>query len=119
MSTGTVLHLDLKPSNVVNERGQAKLIDFSIARPPGRARGSIGTRVYMAPEQSGGVLTAATDVWGIGACSTRRLPATVRTASHSGANAGSRLRRLWMRLEPDPNARPSIAELAARLDAYA
>ena len=48
------LHLDLKPSNVVNELGQAKLIDFSIARRPGRARGSAGTRVYMAPEQEGG-----------------------------------------------------------------
>jgi hypothetical protein len=44
--------------NIVAARGQAKLIDPSIARPPGRARRRVGTRVYMAPEQvRGGVLT--------------------------------------------------------------
>ena len=61
------LHLDLKPSNIVAENGRAKIIDFSLARPPGRARGGIGTWCYMAPEQvRGGELTSAADVWGIG-----------------------------------------------------
>jgi serine/threonine protein kinase len=61
------LHLDLKPSNIVAEMGRAKLIDLSVARPPGRAGGGIGTWCYMAPEQvTGGVLGPAADVWGIG-----------------------------------------------------
>ena len=61
------LHLDLKPSNIVAEAGRAKIIDLSVARRPGRARDSIGTWCYMAPEQvRGGDLGPAADVWGIG-----------------------------------------------------
>jgi serine/threonine protein kinase len=63
-----VLHLDLKPSNIVSERGLAKILDLSIARPPGRVRRGAGTKQYMAPEQVRGErVGAATDVWGIGA----------------------------------------------------
>src|SRR5439155_1630685 len=61
------LHLDLKPSNIVCEQGHAKVIDFSIARRPGRGHKGAGTRQYLAPEQArGDLVTAATDVWGIG-----------------------------------------------------
>jgi eukaryotic-like serine/threonine-protein kinase len=62
-----VLHLDLKPSNVIAECGRAKLIDLSVARPPGRAHAGIGTHYYLSPEQArGGDLGPAADVWGIG-----------------------------------------------------
>lgn len=62
------LHLDLKPANIVNDGGRARLIDLSIARRPGRGRRGSGTREYMSPEQArGGRLTCATDVWGLGA----------------------------------------------------
>ena len=62
------LHLDLKPSNIVSERGLAKILDLSIAHPPGPTRAGAGTTQYMAPEQiTGGEVDAATDVWGIGA----------------------------------------------------
>jgi serine/threonine protein kinase len=63
----TILHLDLKPSNIIATHGMAKVLDLSVARPPGRHRAGIGTTGYMAPEQSrGGELGPATDVWGIG-----------------------------------------------------
>jgi len=62
-----ILHLDLKPSNIIATHGLAKVLDLSIARPPGFHHGGIGTSGYMAPEQSrGGQLGPATDVWGIG-----------------------------------------------------
>jgi eukaryotic-like serine/threonine-protein kinase len=62
-----ILHLDLKPSNVIAECGRAKLIDLSVARPPGPAHAGIGTHYYLSPEQArGGVLGPAADVWGIG-----------------------------------------------------
>jgi eukaryotic-like serine/threonine-protein kinase len=63
-----VLHLDLKPSNIVAEAGRAKVIDLSVARPPGPAHRGIGTWCYLSPEQArGGTLGPAADVWGIGA----------------------------------------------------
>jgi eukaryotic-like serine/threonine-protein kinase len=63
-----MLHLDLKPSNVIAECSRAKLIDLSVARPPGPAHAGIGTHYYLSPEQArGGDLGPAADVWGIGA----------------------------------------------------
>jgi serine/threonine protein kinase len=62
------LHLDVKPSNAVVEQGYVKLLDLSLARPPGACRRGVGTRPYLSPEQArGGELTAAADVWGLGA----------------------------------------------------
>jgi serine/threonine protein kinase len=62
------LHIDVKPSNVIASAGRAVLIDLSLARPPGRYRPGIGTWNYLSPEQArGDELTAATDVWGLGA----------------------------------------------------
>jgi eukaryotic-like serine/threonine-protein kinase len=62
-----VLHLDVKPSNVVAEAGRAKLIDLSLARPPGRYRAGLGTWCNLSPEQARGeAVGPAADVWGLG-----------------------------------------------------
>lgn len=70
-----VLHLDLKPANVIlGSDGQPRVADFGLARRVDRqqavADNSIaGTPGYMAPEQltPGQVLGPAADVWGLGA----------------------------------------------------
>lgn len=69
-----VLHLDLKPGNIlVDERGAPLVTDFGLARRIEQAleRDNVsGTPSYMAPEQArtdGPALTPATDVWALGA----------------------------------------------------
>ncbi len=131
-----VLHLDLKPSNIVAQSDLAKVLDLSIARPPGRGRRGVGTRQYMAPEQARGrFLTPATDVWGIGvvlfeaATGQRAFPESEAECFHPQlARRAAPLRTLRpcvpralasavdAALEPDPDRRLPLAELARTLD---
>jgi serine/threonine protein kinase len=61
------LHLDVKPGNVIVAGGTAKLIDLSLTQPPGPVARGLGTDAYLSPEQAtGGTVTAASDVWGLG-----------------------------------------------------
>ncbi|MCC6440769.1 MAG: serine/threonine protein kinase, partial [Rhodanobacteraceae bacterium] len=71
-----VLHLDLKPANVLlDEAGVAHVADFGLARRLDdvlamEATEVSGTPSYMAPEQGepgAQPLTPATDIWGLGA----------------------------------------------------
>jgi serine/threonine protein kinase len=126
-----VLHLDVKPANVIAEAGRAKLVDLSIARPPGRVAPGLGTWCNMAPEQArGGQVGPAADVWGIGTVLYELATGVHPFANDDGegypqleapaAAVGTRRRlpRALGRvidgcLEPDPAARPSIDELLA------
>ncbi len=158
-----ILHLDLKPSNIVSERGLAKILDLSIAHPPGPTRAGAGTTQYMAPEQiTGGEVDAATDVWGIGAVlfetATAEVPfnAAYEETGHDDDPAGETDTEEWTStsgtgtgvddpedyeqltrradpvrthrrvpaafndvvarcLDPDPGARPTVAELTNTL----
>ena len=119
-----LVHLDLKPSNVISDRGQAKLIDFSIARAPGRGRPGVGTPNYMAPEQrDGGRVDAATDVWGLG-----MVLFEAATGERGGPGTQLRGRRRLPRdavdaieasLAPARDARPSVADVEAALEELA
>jgi eukaryotic-like serine/threonine-protein kinase len=137
------LHLDLKPSNIVVDSGKAIVVDLSIARPPGRGSPGLGTWCYLAPEQALGLhLGAEADVWGVGAVLFEALTGAPAFGDDEGSSASSednqdlypqlqtrasRLRTVRpvsavlasavdSCLEPDPDRRPSLAELATRLE---
>ena len=131
------VHLDLKPSNIVADAGMAKVIDFNIARRPGRHKGGIGTPAFMAPEQAGGgVLGPAADVWGIGVVlfeaatsSSAFLPKERRDypqLREPAPEIASRRRGMppefnelvMACLEPEPKARPTVGELTRGLAAF-
>lgn len=62
-----LVHADIKPANVVSTGGVVRLIDLSLAGNPRRWDSSSGTPGYVSPEQAArGMVSAATDVWGLG-----------------------------------------------------
>jgi serine/threonine protein kinase len=132
----SILHLDLKPSNIVSECQKAKILDLSIARPPGRGEKDAGTRNYMAPEQArGDYFSPATDVWGIGAVLFEAATGDVPFDAHEDESRYDQLERraesvrAYRRvpaafddlvhgcLEPDPALRPTVDEVAESLRA--
>jgi serine/threonine protein kinase len=130
-----ILHLDLKPSNIVSEHGLAKLLDLSIARRPGRGEKGMGTLEYMSPEQaSGAILGTAADVWGIGAvlfeATTDEVPFDAyedEEGRYEQLELQAEPVRLYRRvpaafndlvdscLAPDPALRPTVDEVARSL----
>lgn len=133
-----VIHMDLKPSNVISDLGQAKLLDLSIARPPQRVRAGVGTARYMAPEQAhGGEIGPHTDVWGIGAVLFEAAAGAppfgqdgIGTLNDSTESSVPRSVRRHRRLpaelaraidgclEMRPTDRPGIMELSGQLDRF-
>lgn len=69
-----LVHLDLKPSNIVCAAGTAVVLDIGLAQPPGPCDAGTGTIQYMAPEQvRGDVVDMAADIWGVGGVLYRAL----------------------------------------------
>lgn len=140
------VHLDIKPDNVIMGV-PPRLIDLSLARSHDRAArlsGPTGTDAYMAPEQCAperfpGAVSAATDIFGLGATlfhavtGTRpfprgedarhspdpevRFPQLVRGPQPVGDHVPPPLAGLLERmLDHEPEARPTAAEVVARLE---
>lgn len=136
-----VVHLDVKPSNIIMG-GPPRLIDLSVARTREqceRLRSPVGTDAWMAPEQcrpgDGTPVGPPADVWGVGATLFRALTGE-RPFGEGDPESGVPEER-WPQLaappaplqgppavaEPiaaclayDPAGRPSPAEVAARLE---
>lgn len=141
MAVRGVVHLDLKPRNIIMA-GPPRLIDLSVARRVeelAAIEGPIGTDAYMAPEQCVparfGEIGPPADVWGLGVTLYEAL--TQRIPFPSPKQAGTRHPQVQTPPEPfgsrarvppalaaavtaclanDPAQRPSAAELAADLE---
>jgi serine/threonine protein kinase len=146
MSQMDVVHLDVKPDNIIMSV-PPRLIDLSIARNTARAkqvRKPIGTDAYMSPEQCEAERRAsqigpAADIWGLGATLHHALlgrrpfprerhgrdsddPEVRFPQLHSSpeplpGRVPARLQDLIRSmLAPEPAARPAASEVAAGLE---
>jgi len=141
MSTENMVHVDVKPGNIIMGAPPV-LIDLSLARTLERAAridSAIGTGPYMAPEQcepdARGPVGAPADVWGLGAtlheAITGRQPFTQDFDSEGQGERYPQLDQEPARLPPDtpgplaetvlsclekdPAKRPTAAELGMGL----
>lgn len=113
-----VVHQDLKPANVMIHAGQAKVMDFGIARRVQETLSTMskievaGTPAYMSPEQEQGVVTPSADVFALGACAYETL-----TGALPFPTGGMMLKAQKMYRKPSeasPGLKPGVDAVIAR-----
>lgn len=128
LHTAGVVHLDVRPANVISRAGAAVLIDLSIAREPGVVRAGYGTAGFLSPEQeAGGWAGVPADVWGLGMTLYVAASGVVpEREHHSGGRLVAPIRHS-RRLPADladliddclaarPEDRPALPDVAGRL----
>ncbi len=112
-----IVHRDLKPSNVIWTTRGAKLLDFGLASIKSamdqtRTAGSVGTPIYMSPEQTRGQLADnRSDLWSLGCMLHEVLTGTKVFGSDTLAGTANRI------LTHEPPAPSSVRpELPRELD---
>ena len=146
MAAEQMVHLDVKPSNIVMSMSP-RLLDLSIARSfevAAQLRQAIGTDAYMPPEQCNpaawpGRIGPAADVWGLGATlyhatvgevpfprpraaaksrdATERFPQLVTEPRPLPKHVPLPLQEIILSmLVPEPAARPTAVEVVAALE---
>jgi serine/threonine protein kinase len=116
-----IVHRDMKPGNVLFDRGRVKIADFGIARAVGAAPVTkaglmIGTPAYLSPEQVAGIpAMPASDLYSLGVIAYECL--TGRQPFHGTPLAVARAHR-DLPLPPLPRTVPRpVTELIAALTA--
>lgn len=113
MSEERMVHLDVKPDNIVMGV-PPRLIDLSIARTfeeAARTRRPLGTDAYMPPEQCApadhpGAIGPPADVWGLGATLHHAVSGSVPFPRPRGARDSDDPRVRFPQLEAEPRPLP-------------
>lgn len=115
-----VVHLDIKPSNLIAESGRIRLIDMNLARPPGRVPRGYGTDGYMSPEQEeGGEVGPSADVYGLALVLAECSGGDPDAADPFAGASPDVTAALRDTLARDPADRPTTAELLRRFEELA
>lgn len=115
MSSEGMVHLDVKPKNIIMG-APPRLVDLSIAAPLERAReivGPVGTDPYMAPEQCDEdvhpEIDHRTDMWGLGASLYEAIAGRLPYPRGDGdADGPDRFPQLIAQVDPLPRDIPAV-----------